>query len=338
MANRIAANGRTAPDPARARLTLVDRFLDRTILFSFDRSGFLRHRKGFEPGDFDRTMEGRTCLVTGANSGIGYEVASGLGLRGAHVHMLCRDRSRGEDARRSICEESGNPHVMVHVVDVSSSSSVRLFAESFAAERIDVLVHNAGVLPRERILTDDGVELTVATHLVGPFLLTQLVRSKLHGGRVIFVSSGGMYARRLDVGEMRATTGTYSGLAAYAMTKRGQVVLSELLADDLASTGVGVNAMHPGWAATRSVERSLPRFYCLMKRRLRSPQQGADTALWLAVADRAGAETGKFWFDRRAVPTHLTRRTVEDDEERRRLWSLCVELSGTSAAAGGWTG
>ena len=156
--------------------------------------------------------------------------------------------------------------------------------------------------------------------------------------RVVFVSSGGMYARRLDVGEMRSNTGTYSGLAAYAMTKRGQVVLSELLAADLATSGVCVNAMHPGWAATRSVERSLPRFFRLMQRRLRSPRQGADTALWLAIADRAGEETGRFWFDRRAVPTHLMRRTVEDDEERRRLWSLCVELSGQSAAEDGRPG
>ena len=319
-------------------MTLVDRFLDRTILFSFDRSGFLRHRRRFVAGELDRSEEGRVSLVTGANSGIGYEVARGLALRGAHVHMLCRDRSRGEDARRAICEESGDSRVTVHEVDVSSSSSIRRFAESFAAERIDVLVHNAGVLPQERILTDDGVELTVATHLVGPFLLTQLVRSKLPGGRVIFVSSGGMYARRLDVGEMRATTGAYSGLAAYAMTKRGQVVVSELLANDLADTGTVVNSMHPGWAATRSVERSLPRFYRLMERRLRSPRQGADTALWLAIADRAGEETGRFWFDRRVVPAHLTRRTVEDDEERARLWSLCVELSGLAAAEDGRPG
>ena len=312
-------------------MTLLDRFLDRTIFFSFDRSGYLRHRKHFEQSDLDRTMEGKSCLVTGANKGIGYELARGLAHRRAHVHMLCRDHARGEQARRSICEETGNTNVHVHTVDISKLDSVRKFAESFAAERIDVLVHNAGVLPRERILTDAGLELTVATHLVGPFLLTQLLRHKLHRARVIFVSSGGMYARRLDVRAMMSHAGGYNGVAAYAMTKGGQVVLSELLARDLSGIGATVNAMHPGWAATKSVEQSLPRFYHLMRNRLRSPEEGADTALWLAVGERVKDETGRFWFDRSSVPTHLMRRTIEDDEEREQLWSTCVELSG-------WTG
>ena len=283
-------------------------------------------------------MEGRTCLVTGANSGLGFEVARGLAARRADVHMLCRDPERGEHARRSICEETGNTNVSVHIVDISNLGSVRRFAESFVARRIDVLVHNAGVLPRERTLTDSGIELTVATDLVGPFLLTQLVRHKLDGARVIFVSSGGMYARRLDVPAMISNAGRYNGVAAYAMTKRGQVVLSEFLARDLSDMGATVNAMHPGWAATRSVEHSLPRFYRLMRDRLRSPREGADTALWLAVAERVEGETGRFWFDRAAVPTHLTRRTVEDDEERQRLWSACMELSGWTGADNGSTG
>ena len=271
-------------------------------------------------------------MVTGANRGLGYEVARGLAVRKAHVHMLCRDLARGEQARRSICEQTENPNVHVHVVDVSNPNSVRSFAQSFAAERIDVLVHNAGVMPRERKLTDSGLELTVATHVVGPFLLTQLVRHKLHRARVVFVSSGGMYARRLDVRVMISSTGRYNGVAAYAMTKRGQVVLSELLARDLSDIGATVNATHPGWAATRSVEQSLPRFYRVMHNRLRSPREGADTALWLAVAERVEGETGRFWFDRRGVPTHLMRRTVEDDKERQRLWSMCVELSGWTEA------
>jgi NAD(P)-dependent dehydrogenase (short-subunit alcohol dehydrogenase family) len=193
---------------------------------------------------------------------------------------------------------------------------------------VDVLVHNAGLLPLERQLTDEGLELTVATHLVGPHLLTKLLRPKLRGARVIFVTSGGMYAKRLDVDGMLANEGPYDGVAAYAMTKRGQVVLSERWAAELADAGTVVNAMHPGWAATAGVERSLPRFWRFMRHRLRTPEQGADTALWLAVAETAAGYTGKLWFDRQSVSTHLAWWTREGEAERQRLWDFCEAQTG----------
>lgn len=304
---------------------LFDTIRDRSILFAFDRSGFERHQRSFVEADLDVSMHGRTCLVTGANSGLGFELARGLAERGGTVHMLCRSAERGAAARARIIEETGHGDVHLHVVDLSDRSSLHRFARDFSEARVDVLVHNAGTLPLERELTGDGLELTVATHLVGPFLLTTLLKPRLAGARVIFVSSGGMYAKRLDMDVMMSVDGPYDGVAAYAMTKRGQVVLSEQLAVEFAGIGTTFNAMHPGWADTPGVERSLPRFWRFMKKRLRTPEQGADTALWLAVADRVVGETGKLWFDRSAVPTHLTARTREDDEQRRRLWELCSQ-------------
>jgi NAD(P)-dependent dehydrogenase (short-subunit alcohol dehydrogenase family) len=304
-------------------MRLLDGLLDKSIFYSFDRSGYRRHAGEFDPGDLDVSLARKICVVTGANGGLGFEIARGLAARGASVHMLCRSAARGEEARAAIADEHRDADVRVHVVDLSILSSVRRFAASFPAAHIDVLVHNAGLLPLERELTEDGLEVTVATHLVGPFLLTRLFRAKLNGARIVFVSSGGMYAARLDVGTMLSNEGDYDGVGAYAMTKRGQVVLAELLADDLAPIGATVNSMHPGWAATRGVERSLPRFWRLMRKRLRTPEEGADTALWLAVAEKVRGQTGKFWFDRKAVPTHLLRRTREDERERRRLWEMC---------------
>jgi len=302
---------------------LFDGVLDRSILYAFDRSGYLRHQRAFDPADLECSMRGKVCLVTGANSGLGRAIATGLARRDATVHLLCRDPERGSAARDAIADETRNPHVHLDLVDVSSLASIRDFAGHLEAPRVDVLVHNAGVLPPERELTPDGLELTVATHLVGPFLLTSLLRSKLRAARVVFVSSGGMYAKRLDLDAMLSTAGPYDGVAAYAYTKRGQVVLSEMWARELSAAGTIVNAMHPGWAATKAVERSLPRFWRLMRKRLRTPEQGADTALWLAVAERVAGETGKFWFDRRPVPTHLLRRTRERGDERERLWRWC---------------
>jgi dehydrogenase/reductase SDR family protein 12 len=315
---------------------LLDTLLDKSIVFSFDRSGYRRHSRGFAPDDLDRSMREKTCVVTGANSGLGFEVARGLAARAATVHLLCRDAARGEAARQAIADQHGGAALSVHVVDMSSLASIRRFAATFAPPRVDVLVHNAGLLPLERELTENGLELTVATHLVGPFLLTRLLREKLRDARIIFVSSGGMYAKRLDVSAMLSNEGTYDGVAAYAMTKRGQVVLAELFAEELAAIGATVNSMHPGWAATRGVARSLPRFWKIMRHRLRTPEEGADTALWLAVADRPRGQTGKLWFDRQVVPTHLMGRTREDEQERRRLWRMCEAYSSvaTTAATG----
>jgi NAD(P)-dependent dehydrogenase (short-subunit alcohol dehydrogenase family) len=301
----------------------LDKMLDRSILFSFDRSGYQRHQRTYDSSDLDRSMTGKVCLVTGANSGLGFAVASGLAARNATVHMLCRNAERGASARKTIMEEMRNSEVQLHVVDVSSLRSVHGFVESFDRPQIDVLVHNAGVLPLERELSHEGLELTVATHLVGPHLLNKLLQPRLRGARIVFVSSGGMYAKRLDMETMLSNEGPYDGVAAYAMTKRGQVILSERWARELSQTGARVNAMHPGWAATVSVERSLPRFWRTMRHRLRTPEQGADTVLWLVVAERVAGETGKFWFDRRVVPTHLVRWTRESAEERQRLWDFC---------------
>jgi NAD(P)-dependent dehydrogenase (short-subunit alcohol dehydrogenase family) len=308
-------------------LGLGAKILDRSIFFSFDRSGFRRHQRRFDPADLDRSMRGEVCLVTGANAGLGLSVATGLAAREATVHMLCRSEERGAAAQRTISETTGNPEVHLHVVDVSSLESIRAFAGDGSGP-VDVLIHNAGSLPLERALTPEGLETTVATHLVGPHLLTRLLRPRLEDARVVFVSSGGMYAKRLDVDAMLSTDGPYDGVAAYAMTKRGQVVLSELWARELAGTGTTVNAMHPGWAATGGVERSLPRFHRFMRKRLRTPEEGADTAVWLAVADAVAGETGKFWFDRRTAPTHLAPWTRESGDERRRLWDFCEAQAG----------
>ena len=311
---------------------LFDDLLDRSVFYSFDRSGFLRHKRAFDDTEMEVSMGGKVCLVTGANSGLGLEVARGLAERGATVHLLCRSARRGAEARDSITQQTGNRRVHLQVVDVSSMASIREFAERFASPRIDVLIHNAGLLPLQREVTADGLELTVATHLVGPSLLNTLLRPRLKGARVVFVSSGGMYTKRLDMGRMLSDSEPYDGVAAYAMTKRAQVVLSELWSRELAGSGTVVNAMHPGWAATGGVQRSLPRFWRVMRKRLRTPGQGADTALWLAVARRVERETGKFWFDRRAVPTHLVSITRETKAERRRLWDFCQELGAAPPA------
>jgi len=308
----------------------LSRVVDPLVVPSFDRTGFRIHRLSFRAGDLDVDLSGRRCLVTGANSGIGYETALALADLGAEVGLLCRHRERAERAARQIREQTGNPRVFVELVDVSDLDSVRAAAARLSTSAVDVLVHNAGVLPSARIETRDGLELTLATHVVGPFLLTRLLRGELEkplGGRVIWVSSGGMYTRRLELDDPNWTERAYDGVIAYAETKRAQVVLAELWAEALRGTSVSVNAMHPGWVDTPSVKSSLPRFHRVTRHILRSPAEGADTVVWLAACPRAREWTGRFFFDREVRRTHALPFTRESEADRRALWKLCEGAS-----------
>lgn len=312
----------------RSAAAAFSRILDPTIFLSFDRSGFNRHAINFDPADLDVDLAGRTCLVTGANSGIGFATAAGLAARGASVWLLCRSQERGAQAARELREATGSRRIHVATLDVADFASIRRFAAGFRAGSVDVLVHNAGVLPDERTLTTDGHELTLATNLLGPLLLTLLLLPKLQASgaaRVIFVSSGGMYTQRLSAADPDWQSRPFDGVVAYAQTKRMQVVLAELLAAALAPLHVVVHSMHPGWADTPAVRSSLPRFHAATRRILRSPAQGADTVLWLAASRAAGRSSGRFWFDRKPQPTHLLSRTREMPAERERFRALCAE-------------
>jgi len=305
---------------------LLRPLLDVSPVLSFDRVGFARHALGFEPGDLDVDLYGRRCLVSGANSGLGYATALALADLGAEVVLLCRNRERGEEAVESIRQATGSRRVKLCQVDLSDLADVERAAATLASEPVDVLVHNAGVLPDERIETPEGLELTFATHVLGPHLLTARLRKALEASdeaRVIWVSSGGMLTRRLNVEDPNWRERDYDGVLAYAETKRAQVVLAELWAEEFAGTSVAVNSMHPGWADTPAVQSSLPRFHQVTEAILRSPEEGADTIVWLAASPAAEGETGSFFFDREPVRTHWLPTTRESQTDREVLWDLC---------------
>ena len=181
----------------RARLWLgraLSCAVDPLIVPSFDRTGFRIHSLGFRPDDLDVDLSGRRCLVSGANSGIGYETALALADLGAELVLLCRSRERGQRAAERIRQHTGNARVSSELLDASDLSSVRALAARLGPAAVDVLVHNAGALPDERSETRDGLELTLATHVVGPWLLTHLLRDNLKcsaGARVIRAFSSG---------------------------------------------------------------------------------------------------------------------------------------------------
>lgn len=315
---------------------LLDGLLDASVVLSFDRNGYRRHARRFDPADLEVDLSGRTALVTGANSGIGKATAAALARLGARVVMLCRDEARGRAAREELVRETGRTAYEVVRLDVSDLADVRRAGEALGRGPVDVLVHNAGVLPDRRETTRDGLELTLATNLVGPFLLTGLLLPALARakGRVVQVSSGGMYTQRLDVPALLSGgLDPFDGVVQYARTKRAQVVLNGLLAERLGGAGVTFSAMHPGWADTPAVRTSLPRFHALTKGILRTPEEGADTVVWLAASQAAAGRSGLFWFDREAVATAPLPGTREAEEERARLWEALVAATGLDPAA-----
>jgi NAD(P)-dependent dehydrogenase (short-subunit alcohol dehydrogenase family) len=311
---------------------LIDTLMDRTVVPGYTTVGYrLRRRLGTQ-GEIDVSMTGRSVLVTGATSGLGLAAATGFARLGATVHLLARDAARGERARQQV-DAAGPATAHVHLADLSALRSVRSFARSFleSGHDLHVLVNNAGVLRGERELSEDGIELTFATDVLGPFLLTNMLLARLREcapARVVNVSSGGMYTQRLDVGDLQFARRDYDGPAAYAAAKRALVVLTEIWAQRLAGSGVVVHSMHPGWAATPGVETSLPRFHRVMGPLLRTPEEGADTIVWLGAAPEPERDSGRFWHDRRPRPTHRVPWTRERPGDRGRLWQECCRLSG----------
>jgi dehydrogenase/reductase SDR family protein 12 len=317
--------------------SLLDGALDRSVVAGFTNIGYRIRSRAWSPSELPR-MDGRVVLVTGASSGLGLAATEGFARLGATVWLAVRDPERGEAARARITASSGNNDLHVGICDLSRLESVRRFAERFGDQspRLDVLVNNAGVMTATRSVSSDGVELTFATNVLGPFLLTSLLIPLLRSSapaRIVNVSSGGMYTQRLRVGDLQSEQGTFDGPRVYARTKRAQVILTEIWAKQLAGTGVVVHSMHPGWADTPGVRSSLPRFHALTRPLLRTPAQGADTIVWLGAAAEPARSSGWFWHDRRPRPPHRLPGTREAPQERGRLLAECLRLSGPPASS-----
>jgi dehydrogenase/reductase SDR family protein 12 len=295
---------------------LVDEVLEASVVGSFSRLGYdLRSKLLPEFGSSLPSMTGRSVLITGATSGIGLAAASQLAGLGAQVTFLARNRERAEQARSRIAAAATSAgcdqdQIQYGLADLTDLDSVRQFGTEFAATtgQLDVLIHNAGVINDRLTTSKDGVELTAASQLVAPFLLTQLLLGPLRAAapsRVITVSSGGMYAQRLDVAALAAPDpDRYRGAARYALVKRAQVALNGQWAARTDRSQIAFHAMHPGWVRTPGLARSLPAFSRLARPLLRTPDQGADTIVWLASADQRQLGTGQFWHDRRPRATY----------------------------------
>jgi retinol dehydrogenase-12/retinol dehydrogenase-13 len=237
------------------------------------------------------------CLVTGATSGIGFEIALGLARAGAQVVLAARDEGRGEDARRRIARATKSRALELLSVDLASQASIRAAARELERRHpsLDVLVNNAGVALSEREIGPDGIERTFATNVLGYHLMTELLLGALKAApaaRIVNVAS--IMAYGLDLEDVEFKRRPYGAGAAYAQSKQANRMLTWALARRLAGTRVTANAVHPGAVDTPLLHALLPGLPG------RTPAEGADTAIWLATSPEVEGQSGIFWSDRAA--------------------------------------
>ncbi|MEM8903825.1 MAG: SDR family NAD(P)-dependent oxidoreductase [Actinomycetota bacterium] len=320
-----------------AAADIVDRLLEAPVVPSFTRIGYsVRSRLDDwdELDDYD--LSGRVMVVTGATSGLGKAAATQLARCGATLVLNGRTEEKNEAVRAEIESATGNTGLTTVAADMGDLDQVRAMADAVLErhDRLDVLIHNAGALTNDRRTAPDGTEATVASQVVGPFLLTSLLLDRLGSSapsRVLTMSSGGMYTQGLTVRKLQMTEDDYKGPDQYARAKRAQVTLNEMWAERLADSGVRFHSLHPGWAATPGVEDALPTFNKVLGPLLRTADQGADTLVWLAADDGEPLDTnGGFWLDRRQRSIHKAPNTRKSDTPERRndLWDWVVETSG----------
>jgi dehydrogenase/reductase SDR family protein 12 len=332
MSTSEPSNGENKSGSAGTTLgRLLDRAMDWLVLPGYSKIGYLTRQFLLPSGSSD--VSGRSILVTGASAGIGEAACVRFAQLGARIHLVVRNADRGRAAVDRISAASGSRDIRLHLCDVSSMESVRDFSARFvdSGEPLNVLINNAGVLVHERTYTNEGFELTFATNVLGPFLMTALLLPVLRRSapaRVINVSSGGMYTARIDLDDLQLERREFDGAGFYAHTKRAEVILSEEWAKRLPRDEVTVHSTHPGWVETPGVATSLPRFHRIMGPLLRDPAAGADTIVWLAGSPEAARTSGEFWHDRRTRPRHRLPWTRESEAERARLFTACEDLCG----------
>ena len=280
------------------------------------------------------SLDGRVCIVTGANKGIGKSAARGLAAVGAEVVLACRRPDAGEAARREIETATGNRNLTVMDLDLASLASVRRFAAEFNAthDHLNVLVNNAGIYTSKRTLTEDGFERTWEVDYLSHFLLTRLLLDSLRAGapsRVINVSSNGHQMGRIDFEDLNRER-RWSGIRAYGQAKLAQILFTKELTRRFADAGVSAFAVHPGAVRTDWSQggRGMRIGARIAWPFMLTPDQGADTIVWLASLDDVNGGSGKY-FTRRHQ--QAPKADAEDPELARRLWDVSETLSGLRA-------
>ncbi|MBY9080902.1 SDR family oxidoreductase [Paenibacillus sp. HN-1] len=278
-------------------------------------------------------MREQIAIVTGANAGMGLATTVELARRGIRVVMVCRNRRRGEAAIAEASQRSGSNKLELMLCDLGSLASIRGFAAEFKAKYpvLDILINNAGVVAVKRQLTEDGFEQDFGVNHLGHFLLTHLLLEPIKAaeqGRIVIVASGAYKIGALHLDDPTLSIG-FNPAKAYGRSKLANILFARELAERLKGTRVTVNSLHPGAVGTslgvnrdtgfgKGAMKLLSHFFL-------TPEQGADTAVYLATDPELAGTTGRYFYRRKIK--ELTPR-AESREEAGRLWEFSLRAVG----------
>jgi len=278
-------------------------------------------------------MDGKTVIVTGANSGIGYETAYTLAARGARVILACRNLGSAHQAKANIVKLTGNENVEVKRLDLSSLWSVRQFARDIleSEPRLDVLINNAGAGVIKNKKTGDDLQITWQVNHLAPFLLTHLLighMKKSAPSRIIFVSSMAHHFNKFDVNDMNCHN-QHSSWTTYCNTKLANILTANYLAKQLKGTGVTVNSLNPGLVDTNIFRRTKNPLYKLFFSSIldafgKTPREGSATSLTLAVDLKLSDVTGKYFAD--CKESKCLSSLAQDPALAEKLWKKSAQL------------
>jgi len=275
------------------------------------------------------TMEGRTVMITGANTGIGLATAHQLALMGAKIVFVGRDEQGLKDAMRDVMLSTGNEDMDFLVADLSSMSQVRRLAREILDryDRLDVLINNAGVITKHREVTVDGFERDLAVNHLAPFLLTNMLLDLMVASghsRIVNLSSSAHRFSRLDFDDLQYEKG-WSSMRSYGTTKLMNILFTRALAKRLDGTSVTVNAVHPGFVSSCFGRDFNPVSKGLTKIFAKSTKKGARTSVYLASSPEVDGVTGRYFANEKEGSVS---KTAQDDELAERLWWESERLTG----------
>jgi retinol dehydrogenase 12 len=270
-------------------------------------------------------------LLTGATRGIGRAAAIELAREGVEVALVGRDAERVEEVARAAVASGGSAPVHEHVADLSLMAEVRALAAEVTAryDHIDVLANNAGALFGSRKETSEGLEQTFALNHLAPFLLTNLLRPNLDGGRVVTTASDAHKTGRLDLADLQSHS-SYSAMRVYGTSKLCNILFSRELAKR--APELHANCFHPGVVRTGfgKNENGLWKILTTLGAPFfRSPQRGAKSLVWLASSNEAAALTGEYVVDEKVQSPSAQ---AQDETLAEGLWEQSAALVGLSAS------
>jgi len=275
------------------------------------------------------SMEGKICIITGANSGIGKATAIGLAKMNATLVMLCRDKERGESAQKEIIDFTGNNNVDLFLCDLSSQKEIRKFAIEFKEKykNLHVLINNAGVMLSKKDLSVDGFEMNFAVNHLAPFLLTNLLLDLLKKSapsRIINVGSAAHRMGKIDFEDLQRENKKGRLMGLYGSSKLAMTLVSYELSRKLEGSNVTVNVIHPGFINTNLGRDRSSTSKGFASKFFKSPEIGAETSIFLASSPEVEGITGKYFTKKKEKSSS---KKSYNEEYAKRLWEISLEMT-----------